>query len=196
MDYKKRFIDLVVGWPGSVNDHRIWSNSQLYKELETFLSDLPSSSVQTVSSLQNGTVHVETIPPLILGDSAYTNTKQMVTTFGVTECSRCPITKQLNKKLSSVRYSVENAFGICKGRFRVLNRALECAGEDVERAIILIVAIFTVHNFLIDEKDQTEVEPVARRRNETFVTRGQEEEILGDVQSSTTREIQIGRAHV
>jgi hypothetical protein len=82
----------------------------------------------------------------------------MVPTFKNTECGRCAIVKQLNRKLASIRYSIENAFGICKGRFRLLNRPLECAREDITRAIRLITAIFTLHNFLIDENDDCVIE--------------------------------------
>ena len=39
---------------------------------------------------------------------------------------------------------------------------MDCAAEDIHQAIVLISAIFTLHNFLIDEKDETEIEPAAR----------------------------------
>ena len=47
------------------------------------------------------------------------------------------------------------AFGRCKGRFRILNRAMECARDDVTRATMLIVAVFTLHNFLVTVDDDT-----------------------------------------
>ena len=64
----------------------------------------------------------------------------------------------LNKKLSSVRYIVEQAFGVCKAWFRLLNRPVECARDDIVRASYLVVAIFVVHNFLIDQNDDTVIE--------------------------------------
>jgi hypothetical protein len=165
VDHKKRFVDLVVGWPGSVNDHRIWVNSQLHHDLEERLRDLPTTRISTIV---DGESRLEEVPAFILADSAYPNTSHVVPTYRVTECNNCPITKALNKKLSGVRYHVENAFGICKGRFRILNRPMECASEDIMRAIILISATFTLHNFLIDEKDQSVIEPIARQSNETI----------------------------
>ena len=36
-----------------------------------------------------------------------------------------------------------------------MNHSLECAREDVVHAAYLITAIFIVHNFLIDESDDT-----------------------------------------
>lgn len=159
VDPKKRFVDLVVGWPGSVNDARIWSTSQLYHDIENLLQQLPSTPITTFNGQ---TTQIENLPAFILGDSAYVSSNKMVPTYRVTECSSCPITKALNRKLSSIRYCVENAFGICKGRFQILNRPMECAADDVRRAVILITAAFTLHNFLIDEKDQSVVE-VAQR---------------------------------
>ena len=35
---------------------------------------------------------------------------------------------------------------------------MKCAADDVRRAVILITAAFILHNFLIDEKDQSVVE--------------------------------------
>jgi hypothetical protein len=51
---------------------------------------------------------------------------------------------------------------VLKGRFRLLNRNLECATNDVKRATTLITAIFTLHNFLIDEQDPICIEPIFR----------------------------------
>ena len=76
------------------------------------------------------------IPPFILADSAYSNTKHMVTTFK-TECVRDPVICALNKKLGGARYHVENAFEILKKRLQIFQRPLECATEDIRLAIIL-----------------------------------------------------------
>ena len=72
--------------------------------------------------------------------------------------------------MAGARYYVENAFGICKGRFRILNRPLECATEDITRAITLVAAVCILHNFLIDVRDETEIIPDLRSEEERFVT--------------------------
>ena len=69
---------------------------------------------------------------------------------------------ELSKRLGGIRYCVEHAFGICKGRFRILDRPLVCAKEDTARPVVLISSILTLHNFLIDENDSTVIEPVFR----------------------------------
>lgn len=168
-------------------DGRIWANSALKGRLSEFLTGLPLIPVATKAS-DTGDVQQESIPPYILADSAYPSTVHMVPTFKNTDCSNDRLIKNLNFKLASIRYCIENAFGICKGRFRLLNRPLECAKEDMRRAIILVTAIFTLHNFMIsinddtpidaisnatdsDDDDEDEVENNRYKLNENFATR-------------------------
>jgi hypothetical protein len=114
------------------------------------LSEFPSKQLQTV--FVNGVNTYEAIPPFILADSTYPNSKHLVTTFKTTEC-RNPVTAKLNKKLGGARYHVENAFGILKNRFQIFERPLQCAKDDLSFAIELMTACFVLHNFLIDVKD-------------------------------------------
>ena len=152
VDYKKRFIDIEAGWPGSVGDGRIWNCSALKMRYQAWLSQFPSSSLAT-GLLATGEQVLEDIPPFILADSAYLNTKHMVTTFKTTECVRDPVICALNKKVGGARYHVENAFGILKKRFQIFQRSLDYATEDIRLAIILTCSVLTLHNFLIDIKD-------------------------------------------
>jgi hypothetical protein len=149
-----------VGWPGSVADGRVFANSYLKTNLEQLLSPIPSFPVFTKASSTTRETQQENVPAFILADSAYPSTSRVVPTFKNYECSNRDVNK-LNKRLSSVRYIVEQAFGVCKGRFRLLNRPLECAKDDIVRASYLITAIFVVHNYLIDENDDTPVEMIA-----------------------------------
>lgn len=62
---------------------------------------------------------------------------------------------------------MENAFGILKVRFQIFERALDYAKENVRFAIILCGTAFVLHNFLIDEKDDSleeELEKVINAR--------------------------------
>src|SRR5436190_1997307 len=153
VDHRKRFVELTVCWPGSVADGRIWNNSILKRDLKTkFLANIPSIPVVTRNSTSNE-MQYEQISLFILVDSAYPSTKHKVPTFKTTECRQNPLTKQLNQKLSSIRYCIEQAFGICKNRFRLFNRPLECAKDDVKQATKLITAIFTLHNFLLEVEE-------------------------------------------
>ena len=147
-------MDVVVGWPGSVADGRIWSNSGLRQRIDEFFRWLPSHPVPTKRTEASEMVQEE-VPSFILADSAYPSNQRMVPTFRPTDCKNCPVTKKLNEKLASVRYCIEMAFGRCKGRFRILNRPIECARDDVTRATRLISAVLTLHNFLITVEDDT-----------------------------------------
>jgi DDE superfamily endonuclease len=150
-----RFFDLVVGWPGSVGDGRVFANSFLKSNLEQRLARLPSTPLPTCASASDTQIRYENVPAFILGDSAYPNRTRIVTTFKNTDCNRHPHIKKLNTKLAAIRYCVENAFGILKARFRLLNRPLECAKFNVVPAAYLITAAFVIHNFLVDEDDDT-----------------------------------------
>src|SRR5213596_1847072 len=81
VDYKNRFLDLEIGWPGSVGDSRVFQNSYLNNVYEAELSLLGTTPMAT------GTDVEENIPAFILGDSAYRNSRHLVTTYKVTECA-------------------------------------------------------------------------------------------------------------
>ena len=128
----------------------------------------------------------EDIPTFILGDSAYANLKHMVTTFKITECRNDEVIAALNKRLGGARYHVENAFGILKARFRIFQRPLECASRNVCFAILLIAAIFVVHNFLINVEDElpADLDVIESDENEVS-TRHDLDEIEFDETTST-----------
>ena len=113
----------------------------------------------------NSDICSEQVPAYILGDSAYPNRVRSVPTYQLSSQGD-PITRHLNEQLAAVRYCIENAFGILKGRFRILNRDMECASEDMGRAIRLILTIFTLHNFLVDRVDAVVIEPILRDAEE------------------------------
>lgn len=53
-----------------------------------------------------------------------------------------------NYRLSRARRVVENVFGICAARFRLLRRPIDVCPENVTT---MVVAICTLHNFLMTE---------------------------------------------
>jgi len=47
VDYKKRFLDVEIGWPGSVADSRIFDNSYLSHHYERVLAELGTTLLAT-----------------------------------------------------------------------------------------------------------------------------------------------------
>ena len=88
--------------------------------------------------LTTGEGNNEEIPAFILRDSAYRNSRHMVTTYKVTECNADCSVRHLNFSLSKAHYQVEHAFGLLKGRFQVFEKPLRSAGEDLPFSVRLI----------------------------------------------------------
>ena len=61
MDHEYKFLDVCVGWPGSVHDARVLGNSKIYAKCESgsFLPNWPK------------TICNSTVPLVMLGDPAY-----------------------------------------------------------------------------------------------------------------------------
>jgi hypothetical protein len=151
VDFQKRFIDIEVGWPGSVTDARVFQYSALGQRYEELLSEFGTNLFRTRDDIE------ENIPAFLLGDSAYTNTWHMVTTYKVTECNADRSVRHLNFRLSRAQYRVENVFGLLKSLFQIFNKPLKTAAEDLPFAVHLISSIFVLHNFLIDMQDEVQI---------------------------------------
>ena len=153
VDYKRRFLDIEIGWPGSVRDAWVFENSCL---ANTYIDALAALGT---SSLASGEDIIENILAFILGDSAYKNAQHFVTTYKVTECDTDTSVRHLNAHLSRARYQVEHAFGLLKCRFQIFKSPLQIAAEDLPFAIHLITSICVMHNFLIDSQDAVNDQP-------------------------------------
>ena len=108
VNYKQWFLDIEIGWPGSVGDAWVFENSCL---ANTYIDAL--AALGTLS-LTSGEDVIDNISAFILGDSAYKNTQHFVTTYKVTECDTDASMQHLNACLSRARYQVEHAFGFLK----------------------------------------------------------------------------------
>ena len=79
MDFKKRFIDIEVGWPGSVGDAHIFESSNLARNYHEYLQQFGTTPLLTGLDAAGNPI-LEDVPAFILGDSAYKNTREFVTT--------------------------------------------------------------------------------------------------------------------
>ena len=128
VDGTGKFIEAVAGFPGSAHDARVLRNSNIYQEAEQG------------NILQAPRIDIDgnDIGPYLVGDSAYPLTPWLIKPFP--EGTNDPDEKTFNKELSRARVVVERAFGILKGRWRVLQKRLDimlkCAQSFKHVAII------------------------------------------------------------
>ena len=138
VDGKGKFLDAVVGFPGSAHDARVLRNSDLYHEAEQG------------NILQAPRVNIggHEIHPYLVGDSAYPLAAWLLKPFP--EGTRDPDEKTFNKELSRARVTVERAFGILKGRWRILQKRLD---SSLPFAIKSTIACIVLHSFCLEAHD-------------------------------------------
>ncbi|CAN7951495.1 unnamed protein product, partial [Ixodes pacificus] len=128
-----QFYDVVVSWPGSVHDSRIFDNSRvrvLYEE--------------------------HRVPGVLLGDMGYACFTFLMTPLADPGPANTPRGRQ--KAHIKTRNSVERAFGIWKRRFPCLDMRLQ---HKPRRAVQIITACAALHNLACLRKDPQPPPPPA-----------------------------------
>ena len=132
VDGKYRFMDITVGWPGSVHDARVFTNSDIYHMGQD--DGLFSSIGKMLDGIE--------IPVHIIGDPAYPLLKWLMKAYSDT--GRLTVEQlTFNYRLSRARNVIENAFGRLKGRWRCLLKRNDCSLELVK---VQVSACCTLHN--------------------------------------------------
>ena len=133
VDSRYMFRDIVVGWPGSVHDARVLSNSKLY--------DLGTKGELFDPNIKEAVLGCQ-IRPLILGDPTYPLLNWLMKGYPGNQ-STAYWQRHFNYRLSRARMTVENTFGRWKGRFR---RFLKRVDMDVDALTYIVVALCIIHN--------------------------------------------------
>ena len=132
----------AVGAPDSTHDARMLRNTEIYQQILN--GDI----------IPNITIHLDgagEIPLVTVGDSAFPRHPWLLK--GYNEETRDPQQRYLNKKLCSARVVTENAYGMLKGRWRILYKKTECRMFNLK---YVIMACIMLHNLCISRKDPCE----------------------------------------
>lgn len=124
-----------MGWPGSVQDTKVFRSSALFVERERHFN----------------------WDEYILCDRGYPLTKFTIRPFAEYDLTNDPVEsrarKLWNQDLSHIRIAIEHAFGLLKGRFPILRNF---PGHDLLNIYRTIQACMVLHNILIDLDDDTD----------------------------------------
>jgi len=108
------FLETAIGYPGSMHDARVLRNSELNRK------------VVNGNILREPVVDINgnDIRPLLLGDGAYPLLPWLLKPYP-NNIVLNPIQRRFNKVFSSARVTVEQAFGVLKGRWRILLKRID-----------------------------------------------------------------------
>ena len=122
-----------------MHDARVFKNSLVKKQLVN--GAIPNIHKELVP-------RSTPVPALLIGDPAYPLLPNIMNEF-----TNCTDEKQLrfNTLLRSVRNQIECSYGRLKGRWRILNRAIDV---DLDLAINMIYSCFVLHNFCENNNEE------------------------------------------
>ncbi|XP_062571768.1 uncharacterized protein LOC134233782 [Saccostrea cucullata] len=125
--HDRLFIDINCGWPGRVNDARVFRNSEVFQHQAQLCG-----------------------PHHLVGDGAYPLSSYLMKPYRESQ-NMTAAEKMFNKTLCRARAIIEHAFGVLKGRFR---RLQHINMVDIEYIVKTVVAACVLHNICIINHDE------------------------------------------
>ena len=126
------FLDTAIGYPGSMHDARVLRQSNIFRKAEN--GDILTEPFVTVNGVN--------VRPRLLGDGAYPLLPWLLKPYPINAILNRS-QRRFNKTLSSAQSTVERAFGILKGRWRILLKRLDSRFYVSE----FILTCCILHNF-------------------------------------------------
>ncbi|XP_050042541.1 uncharacterized protein [Dermacentor andersoni] len=126
-NHENRFIDVLIGFPGSAHDGRVLREGPFFEAAATKCS--------------NG---------YILGDSAYPLLPWLMTPYKDTQRSFPSWKRKYNKCHSQQRVAIEVTFGTLKQRFR---RLYLVDAASIKQCCLIIMGACVLHNLCNEERD-------------------------------------------
>ena len=139
VDASGLYLAVSTGYPGSMHDAKVARLSDVFAATE-------NEEILMEPTLD---LHGTVIRPMIVGDSAYPLKPWLLRPFkdnGALNQDQ----RNFNRELSKARIVSEHAYGLTKGRWRVLQKRLD---EDCERVPDTIIACCVLHNICIMQGD-------------------------------------------
>ena len=132
-DSKYCFMDVVVKWPGSVHDARMFANSKLNTMLKERI--IPSCKRRLLED-------EDPVPVFLLGDPTYPLMPYLMKEYA--NGGSTPQEQYFGYNLCSARNVIECSFGRLKARFGALKRPMDINLDDLP---LVIYACFVLHNY-------------------------------------------------
>ena len=135
-DDQKRIRYYLAGFPGCVHDNRVYNNTPLFQEPESYFGN----------------------NFYLLSDSALTNSNSVVSSFKCVKGQKLTsIQEDFNTLLGRARVLAEHTIGMLKGRFQILKSipmVITNKKKSVKRILRVIDCCVILHNLLIETGDE------------------------------------------
>lgn len=143
-DHNLKFIDAVVRWPGSVNDSTIWKLCSFRKQLNAYISTMPTS-----------------YKAWLIGDSGYAQGANLMTPVIETDTTTTSAAEtSYNVSHKKARCKVERSIGILKSRFRCLCKKTGGGIQfNDDTCCKIVMSCIILHNYCRDRNFPFDVAP-------------------------------------
>ncbi|XP_038680925.1 protein ALP1-like [Tripterygium wilfordii] len=145
VDHSMRFLDIVTGWPGQLEEWAVFESSGFCK-LCNEGERLNGKKLELSEGLEIG--------EYLIGDAAYRLLPFLVTPY---QKGKLPVLKaELNKRLSAAQMAAQMALAKLKEMWRIIGSVLWRPDKNKLPRIIHVCCI--LHNIIIDMEDEMQYE--------------------------------------